>query len=80
MKNHIEGDFKVDWEPLAQVSPAELEKALEGKNFPGPFKTSYRGNGHLDLYDSEGFYIAHVFCWDEKDNDIIGRVLENSKK
>lgn len=64
------------WESLAQVSPEQLERALEGRVFERPWRSFSRGNGHLDLVDADGHRIAHVYCWDEDDWARLKRIIK----
>lgn len=73
----IEGDFKVQWEPLGQIEPKDLPEASDV--YPGPWTEWGRGNGHIDLYDSLGRNFAHVYCWDEAEYNQLKEAIENSK-
>lgn len=52
---------------------------LPSSEYPGPWTTHGRGNGHIDVFDANGKYIAHVYCWDEKDWDTLDAAVERSK-
>jgi hypothetical protein len=60
----------IPWESLDQIAPKELEKyaaVLTPDKYPRPWALWDRGNGHIDLLDSQDRVFAHVYCWDEED-------------
>lgn len=73
----VEGTFKPDWEHLGQIDPTQIP--LPSETYPGPWKTSWRGNGHVDLIDAQGRYFAHVYCWDKAESDLLDVAVKASK-
>lgn len=71
----IEGDIRVPWEWLGQVTPGALLVA-DPERYPPPWNTHGRGNGHVDVYDGRGRYFAHVYCYDTKDARTLERAVE----
>lgn len=57
--------MKVDWEPLDQIRAQDIP--APSPEYPGPWTIQHRGNGHVDLFDVNGKYFAHVYCWDSND-------------
>lgn len=63
---------KILGEWKSQISPDELPDTLPF-DFPVdvhplPWKLGQgRGNGHIDIFAANGSYVAHVYCWDNKD-------------
>lgn len=69
--------MKVDWEPLNQIRASELPEP--SSEHPIPWSIQSRGNGHIDVYDGNGKYFAHVFCWDKNDfNTLDAKIAKAS--
>jgi len=64
------------WEPKGQVRPDELPDKAPDK-YPSPWREVNRGNGHIDLVDANGVYLAHIYVWDEKEDEILRAKLRS---
>jgi hypothetical protein len=60
---------KVPWEPVNQITPDEMS-GLSAMH-PGPWSCFERGNGHIDVFDANNGYVAHVYCWDSSDYNLL---------
>lgn len=72
----IEPAFEGYWEPES----AKLEDLHASAAHPAPWKIHGRGNGHHDIYDANGKYVAYQYCWDLKDYDALAKKLEEINK
>ena len=75
---NLEAQEVIPWEPLGQIAPKDLPGPSE--KYPGPWKTSDRGNGHIDLMDAQNRVFAHVYCWDDSDWGALEAALKETSK
>ena len=54
------------WEPVGQCKASELPEAAP-EDYPAPWTTRDRGNGHVDVFAANDKQVAHVFLWDASD-------------
>ncbi len=67
-------------ETKSQISPADLPDALPAdfprEKYPLPWRVAgHRGNGHVDVEAANGAYVAHIYCWDDADDECLKRKL-----
>lgn len=75
----IQGPVKVEWEPLGQIEPQDLPEPSE--QYPAPWASEYRGNGHFDIFDGKNRLFAHIYVWDpEVDGKIFRDKMNLSQK
>jgi hypothetical protein len=60
----------------SQIGPEELPDRLSEDfprdEYPLPWCVyDDRGNGHRDVVAANGAYVAHVYCWSEKEWDLL---------
>ncbi len=62
------------------VGPDELPDApppeYPAGTYPLPWKLGQeRGNGHVDILAANGAYVAHIYCWDEREYAVLYQKL-----
>lgn len=68
----------IGWEPLGQIDPDQLPAPSE--TYPAPWTCESRGNGHMDVFDAQGRYFAHVFCWDDRDFKVFDEKMASARR
>lgn len=69
----VQGPRIADWEPLGQIEAHQLPAPSD--KYPAPWRREDRGNGHVDIFDAQNRYFAHVHCWDPSDFEELERKL-----
>lgn len=59
----------------SQVMPSDLPDELTPElreRYPLPWRIGdWRGNGHTDIFAANDKYVAHIYCWDENDEQML---------